>query len=298
MNTTFHGFVDKIVKQADGGQAEKDDLYEEIMDHLQESHGQFVKEGFNEKQAEQKAMAHFLDTSEIGRQVQQVIFPFRKGMLLILAVASAIYSFAISSIWLYLENDTNIVWFLISTTNSSFVYVYAIRPIIYLSHRPLLNIILFIHLFIYIFGSVLIFGLERPISIILALLSLFIIVLNIVLFSLTVASNKRSGKDHHPNNHEQKLAKQIKFLQTLNITAGMILACATLLSLWLLLAFSGELTLARSVIFLPFIIWFISYRLQNKLITKNRKQAAYVLAIIPTLFIIIILVFLIMLIFS
>lgn len=298
MNTIFHSFANQIVKQVDENQTDKDDLYEEIMDHLKESHAQLVKEGFNEKQAEQKAMDNFFDTMRIGDQVQQVIFPFRKEMLLILAVVSAIYSFAISSIWLYLENDTNIVWFLISATSSSFLYIYAIKPILFKSHRPLLNIILMIHIFIYVFGSILIFGLEKPTSIILALLSLFIIVLSIVLFSLTFERNKRSAKDHEANNHDQKLAKQIKFLHTLNTTAGIILGGATLLFLWFLLSFSGELTLARLVIFLPFIIWLISYMLQIKLITQDKKQVAYALAIIPVLLLIVIVTFLIMLIFA
>ena len=100
----------KFIK-VDENQSDKDDLYEEIMEHLKESHVQLVNEGFNEKQAGQEAMDRFLDIMEIGGQVQQIIFPFRKETLLILAVASAIYSFAISSIW-----------FLLSVTNSSLVY--------------------------------------------------------------------------------------------------------------------------------------------------------------------------------
>src|SRR5690554_224468 len=104
MNPRFHRFIDKIIKQTDGNQAEKDDLYEELMVHLEMSSEQFLKEGFNEKQAEQKAMEHFGGAEEIGNQIQQAMFPFRKEMLLTLAVASIICSFSVYLAWLLLEN--------------------------------------------------------------------------------------------------------------------------------------------------------------------------------------------------
>lgn len=290
MNATFHDFVDKLVKQTDGNQVNKNDLYEEIMSHLEKSRAQFIKDGFDERQAEQKAIENYRSISGVDGQVQQVISPHENRMLLILAIASVIYSFVISSIWLYLDHDTNIVWFLISVTNSSFVYLCAVKPIYSLSRKLWLNIILIIHMFIYIFGAFLIFGLKGPISIILALLSLFIILLSIVLVSLTTVNNKQ------PNKH--KLSKQIKLLHALNITAGIITFGATILILWLLLGFSGEMTLGRTVIFLPLFIWLISYFLQIKFITKNKKQVAYALAVIPGLLLIIIVVFLIMMIFA
>lgn len=287
MNARFHDFANEIVKQTDEVHVDKEDLYIEVMNHLEKSKAKFVKDGFDEKQAEQKAMENFRNISEVAGQVQQPIFPFMKMMLLTLAVTSIVYSFATSSIWLYLENDTNIVWFMISVINSSFIYVCAVKPI---SRKLWLNTVLIIHIFIYFFGAVLIFGLKDPISTILGLLSLFIVLLSIVLVSLTLVYHKQSSK--------HKLSKQTKLLHVLNITTGIILVGATKLVLWLLLAFSGEMTLAGSVIFSPLFIWFITYILQIKYITKNNKQVAYGLAVIPVFLLIVIIAFSIRLIFA
>src|SRR5690625_493766 len=118
-------------------------------------------------------MENFGGVSEISGQMQQEIFPFHKRMLFILAIASFIYSLVISSIWLYLENDVNIVWFLISVTYSSFLYVNAVRPIERLNQRGWLNTLFIIHIFIYTFGALLIFELKSPISIVLSLAASF-----------------------------------------------------------------------------------------------------------------------------
>ena len=179
---------------------------------------------------------------------------------------------------------------MISVTSSSFIYIYAVKPIDSLRSRLFwLRIALIINMFTYIFGAFIIFGLEKPVSTVLSLLVLFIILLNIVLISLMSVRSKRTSKHSYP--------KQVNLLHALNIVAGIIIGGATLLMLWLLLAFSGELTLARSVIFLPFFIWLISYILQIKFITRNKKQIAYTLAAIPVLLSIVIVIFSIRLIF-
>lgn len=290
MNSVFYDLAKEIVDKKDGNQVDKDEQYEEIVKYLEESTAQLVKEGMDKKKAAQKVMENLRDANEMSGPIQRVMFPFEKGLLLVLAAISAIYSLVISITWLYQNNDAHLVWFLISTTSSSFVYIFAVKPIQSINRRMLLNFILIIHMFTSLYGAFLIWGLEGPIVIMLSLLSLLMITLSIVLISLTRVGNKQLKK--------HKLSKQIRVLHSLNITAGIIVAGATFLFLWFLLSFSGELTLERLVIFLPFIIWLISYMLQIKLITQEKKQVAYALAIIPVLLLIVILTFLIMLIFA
>lgn len=290
MNGKFHEFADEMIKKTEQNQTNKEVLYKEIINELEEAKAKFMMEGLTERQAEQKSIESYLGVRKADGEVQQNIFPSEKRMLIILAIASMTFSIFLSSMWLYMENDVNIVWFLISVTSSSFIYICAVKPIKSLRKRLFwLKISLIINMFIYIFGAFTIFGLEKPISTILSLLSLFITLLNIVLISLIWVKSKRPKKHSY--------AKQVRSLHVLNIVSGIIIGGATLLMLWLLLGFSGELTLARSVIFLPFFIWVISYILQIKLINRNKSQIAYTLATFPVLLSIIIVVFFIRLIF-
>src|SRR5699024_11350529 len=126
--------------------------------------------------AEQKAIESYLYVRKTGGEGQQNILPREKRMLILLAIASMVYSIFISSIWLYVEKDVNIAWFLISVTSSSFIYIYAVKPIESLRSRLFwLRIALIINMFIYIFGAFIIWGLEKPDSTVLSLLVLFII---------------------------------------------------------------------------------------------------------------------------
>src|SRR5699024_12472004 len=134
-------------------------------------------------------------------------------MYIILAIASMVYSTFLSSMWLYVEKDVNIAWFLISVTSSSFIYIYAVKPIESLRSRLFwLRIALIINMFTYIFGAFIICGLEKPVSTVLSLLVLFIILLNIVFFSLISVRSMLKSKYSFTN--------QVKLLTDIYVVDG------------------------------------------------------------------------------
>lgn len=273
MSHTLHSFVDKIVKQAGGSQNEKDDLYEELMIHLEISTEQFINEGFTKEQAEQKAMEHFGDAGEIGNQIQQAMFPFRKRMMLILATVSLVFSFGTFIAQLLLGNNTLIIWLIVSIVNSSLMLISAIKSVPYLKRRFWLNTIYIIHLFAYSYGWMLASDMEHSISIVLTLLSWFIILLAVALLYLTTINDYHSSM--------QTLYKQANRLHVLNMTTGIVLVITTLFFLWGILAF-GEWEKSMIKIFIPLLIWMIAYILQISLLPKYRK-VSYAIAMIPIL---------------
>lgn len=277
MNPSFHHFVDKIVKQTTGNKTEKDDLYEELMVHLEMSREQFIKEDFNEKQAEQKAMEHFGDADEIGDQIRRAMFPFRKIMMLALASVSIIFSFGVYLAWLFLENEAIIGWLFISVIISSCLFYAAIKPASSLNRRFWLNTVLIIHIFLYVYGALLASGIAHPISIALILLSWLIILFGIILLYLTTLNSYQSSK--------YTLDKQFKMLHVLNMTTGIIVICTTLFFIWGIVAFSPEITVRMLIVFIPLIIWLIAYILQINFLAKN-KRIAYTIAIIPMIILI------------
>lgn len=270
MNPRFHRFVNRIVKQTDGNQMEKNDLYEELMVHLEMSIEQFIQEGFTEKQAEQKAMEHFGDAEEIGSQIQQAMFPFRKTMMLTLAITSIIFSVAIYLAQLFIESNNQIVWLMISIAISSLILIYASQLIPFLNRRPWLRLIIIIHAFVYAYGWIIAADINHSIDIALVLLLWFIISIDIgLLYLITIKSRKLT------------INKQAVILHILNIMAGFILVITTLNMLWGLL-FASEWTSSMLKVFIPLLIWLLAYLLQVRLISRHKK-IAYAIAIIPIL---------------
>lgn len=240
------------------------------MVHLEMSSEQFIQEGFTEKQAERKAMEHFGDAEEIGGQIQQALFPFRKVMMLTLAITSIICSVGVYLAQLFIENNNLIVWFMISITISSLILIYANHPIPYLHHRQGLNLIIMIHAFVYAYGWVIAADVNHAIDMALVLLLWVIISIDIGLFYLiTIKSSKLT------------INKQAVLLHILNIVAGFILVIATLNMLWGLL-FVSEWTSSMLRVFIPFFIWLLAYLLQIRLLSRHKK-IAYTIAIIPIL---------------
>lgn len=91
MTQDLRRFVEKTVQQIEGNQQEKDDLYEELLIHLELSKEEFINAGLSDKEAEKKAMEHFGNETEVGGQIQQAMFPFRKEMMRALAIGSLLF---------------------------------------------------------------------------------------------------------------------------------------------------------------------------------------------------------------
>lgn len=273
MSTVFHRFVNKIVQQTGGSQVEKEDLYEELMIHLEISKEQFMKEGFHEKESVQKAIESFGDAEEIGSQIQHAMFPFRKEMMLILSFLSILFSFGTYLGQLFLEGNAEIVWLIMSIIISSLILVSAVYPNRYFNYRFWLNTLFIIHVCIYAYGGIVASDIDNFIYVILFFLIWLIILLDIALLYMTTINEYQSG--------DQSLTQPFIRLHILNITTGIILVVATLFFLWGLL-FASEWSPAMLKIFIPLLIWLIAYILQISLLAKHKK-IAYTIAIIPIL---------------
>ncbi|MBS4209924.1 permease prefix domain 1-containing protein [Bacillus sp. FJAT-50079] len=273
MNATFRRFVEKIVQQTDASPDEKEDLYEELLIHLELSYEQQLKEGYSEQEAESRALKFFGDEENIGSQIQQAMFPYRKEMILILAFASILFSVSVYVSQLVVDGNAVIAWLLISMSVSTSLLFFSLRPIPFLNRRLWLNSLLLIHLFTYLFGVGFASSVDALISAPLTILAWGILLLTLVLIYRTTILDYQSYK--------QKYKKQIQIFHALNITWGIIIICATLFFIWALLAFSGGMTSSNFLIFVPLFIWMVAYIAQILFLSKEMKKSAYVVAIIP-----------------
>ncbi|WP_077624638.1 permease prefix domain 1-containing protein [Sediminibacillus massiliensis] len=275
MTTSFDRFVKKIVLQTEGNQEEKEDLYEELLIHLELTKEQLIQEGMEETKAQQCAMEQFGEEETVGAQIQQAMFPYRKEMLLSLSIASIIYSFIIYSAQLFLEADAYIVWLLLSVAQSSVLLFFCLKPIAFLNRRRWMNSLLIIHITLYLFGFLLATGISNPINVFLTCYAAIILILSIALVYRTTIFDY--------NSIQQPLSKTAKRLHALNITAGFIVVGVSLFFVWGILAFFSEFHPAMLILTVPFGLWVVLYISQMKLLSKKRAFA-YFLALIPLIF--------------
>lgn len=276
MTSTFQRYVEKIVQQTDTLQDEKDDLREEFLIHLELSYAELMKEGYSDQQAKQAVLENFGASESIGDEIQQAMFPYRKAMMLTLAVTSLLFSFTVYLSQLFLEGDAYIAWLLLSIVVSTCLLTFTLQPMSLMNRRLWINSLLLIHVFSYLFGMLMATSVESTISIPLTFLSWFIVLLAIALIYRTTIFDYQSSR--------QTLKKQVRILHALNMTAGIFIIAGTLFFLWAVLAFTSfELSPFVFLIFVPLLIWLVSYITAMQLIAKKKKIAAYVISTIPLL---------------
>ncbi|RKQ33996.1 permease prefix domain 1-containing protein [Oceanobacillus halophilus] len=274
MTERFTKFVDKTVQQIEGNQQEKDDLYEELMIHLELSKEQFVKAGLSETEAEKKALEDFGEETEIGSEIQQAMYPYRKEMMIVLAIGSIIFSIGIYLAQLFLEGDAYILWLVLSIMASALLFIFSIQSRAFFNRRLWMNSLLLIHIAIYLFGLLLTTGVTVPsISAPLTIFASIIILLAIVLIYRTTIHDYRATD--HPLPH------YAKWLHVINMTAGVGVIGYILFFLWGMMVMIGSLSPVMVIPLIPLLVWISLYIWQMHLIRKRRKKGAYAVAVVP-----------------
>jgi len=275
LSAVFQQYIKQIVQEIDGSELDKEDIMEELIIHLQLTSEQYVAAGYDDKEAEKMAINQFGKSKEIGKQMQEAMFPFRKLMFLILAIASFIYSYTVYSMQLFTEGNAHIGWLVLSVMTSSLLLLFVLRIFPFLDRRISLNSALILHVFIYGYGIFLASSLDNFTSIILTYFSWSIVLLTFVLIYRTTIYDYQNGTT-------EIVGRTKKVIHYLNITLGIVIIIATLFFIWGILAFGdGLFTIGMLFIPVPFIIWFVTYIVQIKLVHAKRIVGAFIVAVIP-----------------
>lgn len=269
MTPSFNRYVEEVVQQTDATEEEKEDLREELLVHLELSYADKRREGYSEKESKRMVLESFGMSGKIGNEIQQAMFPYRKAMMLILAVMSLLFSVAIYVSKLFVEGDAHIVWLILSVIVSASLLIFTLHPISLFNRRLWVNGLLLTHIFIFLYGMLLATSLETLTSTTFTLFSWFILLLAIALIYRTTIVDVQTSKS-------------IKAFHALNMTSGIFIIAITLFFIWAALAFGVLEFNVRFLIFLlPFFIWLIVYIVGSQLINRRKKAIAYSVSAIP-----------------
>ena len=277
MTEVFERFVNGIVRQTDSNHEESMDLSEELLSHLHCSYEDSLKKGYSKEEAMKMAMMNFGDEKEVGKQLQQAMYPYRRGMMLILASASLIFAYSVYLLDLFMNGDAHMIWLVLAVLVATSILTVILHPVQSLNRRLWMNGLLISHIFIFSYGSLMSAYLDRPYSTISGFFSYALVLLAIILVYRTTIYDFPSSK--------QLLQKDAKWIHFINITMGIVLIFITLFLLWAFLWFSEGLQASLLLLLLPIGLWMLLYAVQMRLLAAQRKRIAYTIAITQLLLI-------------
>lgn len=270
MSAILEKYVANIIKQIDGTKDQKADIYEELLIHLHLATEDGIKNGLNKEEAEKMAIDKFGNANTIGAEVQESMYPLRKILLLLLAIASLLYAYIVYAIALFSEGDAHFFWLITAVATSTLLLLIALRAFPTMDRKSTLNATLIAHIFVYLIGAF--------IPTILSIVAWLMIILSIILIYRTTITDFQYN--------DIKNQRAMKIAHFYNISIGLFISAATLFYLSVILIFAEEVERWMLYILIPFIIWVFTYYLQIILVQKNSLKFAVSIALIPLLIVV------------
>lgn len=264
MRSKFERYVKKIVNQTECCHEEKADIYEEMMIHLELSKEELMKKGLNEKEAEARAIELFGSEKDIGGQLQQSIFPYKRELLITLSMMSFVLTVSVYLLSLFQEGDAYMGWLIFTMTINLLLLLIALNQVGSLNRRRWVNSLLMVHILIHLYGYGIVSMLDDAVRLPLSFLDGFIIILALVLVYQTTI---------YGINLEGSLVKEAKRLHLLNFVLGLITIPFSLFFLWSVMVWSEGFQPFMLIMMMPFLLWAALYIGQMKMLEKHKRVA-------------------------
>ncbi len=263
--------IEDIVKATDIKKSERIDLRDELLSHIEASKVELIKQGFTDEQAEDQALLKLGEPDVIGEEIQQAVYPYRKGMLYNLAFFSLVFIFATYLMSLFVNFDAHMIWFILALIiNLTVIFTTHSHNTLY-SERYILNFLLSTHLIIHFYGLFIALSIDQVSSFILISLWLVIFLLTLALIYRVTAIDSADSRD---------LFKQTTHI--LNFILAFLIIGMSLFTAWAFTAF-GVLTASMILLILPTLIWIGFYMLQIKALESGKRWPVFIIFLIEFL---------------
>ncbi len=147
MSSKINQYITRIVNQTDCSTAERQEMYDEMYDHLTLIQNDYMEKGYSKQESEEMAIRAFGHEAAIGDELQQAMFPYRREFLLVLALGSYIFICVQYFSILFVEHVANNWLFLPAIAHTFLVFfalnqTYAVNRKLWLNASLVLNILL------------------------------------------------------------------------------------------------------------------------------------------------------------
>nr|WP_279588363.1 permease prefix domain 1-containing protein [Alkalibacillus almallahensis] len=252
MTRKLEVYVKRIAAQTDCSRSEQEDLYEEMLTHVLMRRDEEMEAGKTEKEAEEEAMKMFGKEAHIGDGLQQVMFPYRRELLLLLALLGFLFTFGKYA--MVLVQDQTALWYLfVGIIGHSIVLFFALNRTFVVNRKLWLALGLVLNLLFLMTQWSTYYNFSIP-----ALL--LMLLLNLYLLYRTVLTYERQ-KDH--------IASR-RIIHIVNITLSLVGGLAALYIHLIAMGFGAPATILLNV-FIPMALWAVLYTVQIRLLPRYPK---------------------------
>ncbi|MFC3040817.1 hypothetical protein ACFOGI_11215 [Virgibacillus xinjiangensis] len=260
MNHELEEYVDRIVKQTDCSKSEQEELYEEMVMHVCMIRDEQLSHGKSMEEATQYAMEAFGSEAFIGDQLQQAIFPFRKELLLSLALLGFLFTIG-QYLTFLIQEKIALTHMLSGMVGHSLVLFFALNRSFSISRKIWLSLALLMNLLL-LLGNYAITPVIAGNHIFWMLCLVSMILLNLYLLYRTALTYQTDSRN--------KTSRRI--IHTVNITLGLMTGLPSLYMYLLMMGF-GAPSAVLLQFFVPLAVWLLVYAAQVFFVRRYPKSA-------------------------
>lgn len=257
-------YLDHVLEQIQSPTEEREEIREELLSHLTEAKIHYMAEGLSDKKAEKKAINDFGEARNIGKRLQEAMYPYQRSLLYIIGVATIVYG-----LLFYLSAAFNLQevipgWLAIQFTFGGVLTLFALNISLLGRRLYLLHILIILTMMwtgfnlmmvetVPFYGHNIFFTIYLVILMMIGLLFLF----RNSYYSTDIPKSKSR------NDRILIVASYI-----INLIYGIILIGFSMFFLWVALIFGG---IAWTIIIplIPVLAWLVFYKFQMRLIAKK-----------------------------
>lgn len=278
-------YIDHVLEQIQSPAEEREDIREELLSHIVEAKSHYVEAGFSKRKAERKALSDFGDANNIGKNLQEAMYPFQRGLLYIIGIATILYGVIFYLNTAFNFNEIIPGWLAIQLIFGSAITLCAINISFVGRHFYLLHVLIIITLMWTGFNLMMTETIPDGRNIFFSLYLVILIIIGLVF----MFRNSYYSTDVPKTKSKDKKALVI-FSYICNLIFGLSLIAVGLFFIWGGLAFIG-LTWRLVFPIIPILAWLIFYKFQMRFIAKRPIVSVFTGLCFSVLFVVLPLVY-------
>lgn len=263
-------YLERVLKQTQSQKDEREEVREELRSHLLEAKNDYMAEGFTDEEAEQKALSDFGEARTIGKNLQEAMYPFQRGLLYILGIALIIYGSLFYLNMAFNVNETIPGWLAIQFVFGGVFVLFAMN-ISYLGrHFYALHILIVVTLIWSGFNLMTVETVSSNGYNVFFSIYLMIFILVGLIFMFRNSYYSTAASQTQPQHSKALII--VSYMS--NLLFGISHILIGLFFMWAMLFFSG-LNGWLFVPFIPMVGWLIFYKFQMRHIAKRPFQSIW-----------------------